>query len=217
MKNYRLVIFDVDGLMLNTEFLWLQAHERFARENNLPQMGKELFLKSMGLSRKDFQKILEEDVNDPRAEEWMNQIRKDALKMIEEEVEPMPGLIELLDLLEELNIDRAIATATFRQLTEQRLKKLGICDRFSCILCGDEITKRKPDPEPYLKVLEKTGCEAKDALVLEDSIYGVESAYRAGIDCIMVPSLHEPGEKQEKETVMICRSLYDVRDYITKS
>ena len=214
MERLKLVIFDVDGLMLDTEFKWLEAHERFARENGLPQMGRELFLKSMGLSSKDFKKILEEEISDPRVEGWMEEIRRNALQMIEDEVGVMPGLLELLDLLEEKGIDKAVATATNRERTQKRLKKLGLYDRFSYILCGDEITKKKPDPEPYLKVLEHMDCRAEDALVLEDSIYGVESAYRAGIPCIMVPSLHEPGEKQKKETIMICDSLLDVRDYI---
>ena len=95
----------------------------------------------------------------------------------------------MLDYLEQHHIKMAVATTTRRELTEQRLKKIGVYDRFDYVLCGDEVTKRKPDPEIYLSVLKKMDTDARNALVLEDSGVGVEAAYRAGIDCIQVPDL----------------------------
>ena len=108
----------------------------------------------------------------------------------------------------------AVATTTRRELTEQRLKKIGVFDRFDYVLCGDEVTKRKPNPEIYETVLKKMGVTNKNALVLEDSVVGVEAAYRAGIDCIQVPDLIAPTEVQEKQTICIVRDLTEARDYI---
>ena len=102
-------------------------------------------------------------------------------------------------------------------MTEQRLKKIGVFDRFDYVLCGDEVTKRKPNPEIYETVLKKMGVTNKNALVLEDSVVGVEAAYRAGIDCIQVPDLIAPTEVQEKQTICIVRDLTEARDYIKEN
>ena len=108
----------------------------------------------------------------------------------------------------------AVATTTRRDLTEQRLKKIGVYDCFEYVLCGDEVAKRKPNPEIYLSVLKKMNTKAENTIVLEDSSVGVEAAYRAGIDCIQVPDLIAPTEVQKKQTVYTAKDLIEVKDYI---
>ena len=120
----------------------------------------------------------------------------------------------MLDFLEQHHIKMAVATTTRRDLTEQRLKKIGVYDCFEYVLCGDEVTKRKPNPEIYLSVLKRMDTDARNALVLEDSVVGVEAAYRAGIDCIQVPDLISPTEVQKKQTVYTAKDLIEAKDYI---
>ena len=100
----------------------------------------------------------------------MNERRQIGLSSLANKVPVKPGLYEMLDFLEQHHIKMAVATTTRRDLTEQRLKKIGVYDRFEYVLCGDEVTNRKPDPEIYLSVLKRMDTDARNALVLEDSV-----------------------------------------------
>ena len=215
MKKPQLVIFDSDGLMINTEFLWKEAYEEVAEMYNAPIIRDEFFTKAIGLANIEFKNLVEECLYmyDNR-QEMVENIREKGFALIEEKTECMPGIIELLDYLDEEKIMKAVATTTPKDHAELRLKKAGLFDRFPYIVCGDQIKRRKPYPDCYLTVIEHMNVKAEDALVLEDSVYGVEAAYNAKIPCIMVPSVQKPGPKQEKEAMMIVDSLFDVLDYL---
>ena len=216
MKQTELVIFDVDGLILNTEFLWLKAHEIVAEKYQVPQIGKEMFQKSVGLTGQDFMRVAQQLMPDVKnIDEMMDRVREEGLKLLEDGLDVMPGLLNLLAYLDDKGIRRAVATTTFREKTYERLGRMNLLDRFELILCGDEVHKRKPDPEIYETVLSRCGVKPEHALVLEDSVYGVESAYRAGIPCIMIPSVVLPSDKQRKEAMFIMESLHDVRKYLS--
>ena len=162
-----LVVFDVDGLMLDTESVWKEAFDQAGDKYGIQNMGSTLFPK--------------------------------------------------LDFLDAHHIKKAVATTTRRELTEERLKRVGVYDRFDYVLCGDEVINRKPDPEIYLSVLKKMDTDARNALVLEDSVVGVEAAYRAGIDCIQVPDIIAPTDVQKKQTVYTAKDLMEARDYIKEN
>ena len=212
-----LVVFDVDGLMIDTESVWKNAFDKAGDKYGIPNLGDTLFPSLIGKRLEDEQELLDRllpsDIQDPLINEW----RQIGLGSLEREVPVKLGLYEMLDYLEQHHIKMAVATTTRRELTEQRLKKIGVYDRFDYVLCGDEVTKRKPDPEIYLSVLKKMNTNAKNALVLEDSVVGVEAAYRAGIDCIQVPDLIAPTEVQEKQTICIVKDLMEARDYIQEN
>lgn len=212
-----LVIFDVDGLMIDTESVWKNAFDKVGDKYGIPNLGDTLFPSLIGKRLEDEQELLDRllpsDIQDKLLNEW----RQIGLGSLEREVPVKPGLYEMLDYLEQHHIKMAVATTTRRDLTEQRLKKIRVYDRFDYVLCGDEVTKRKPDPEIYLSVLKRMDTDARNALVLEDSVVGVEAAYRAGIDCIQVPDLIAPTEVQEKQTICIVKDLMEARDYIQEN
>lgn len=212
-----LVIFDVDGLMIDTESVWKNAFDKAGDKYGIPNLGDTLFPSLIGKRLEDEQELLDRllpsDIQDKLLNEW----RQIGLGSLEREVPVKPGLYEMLDFLEQHHIKMAVATTTRRDLTEQRLKKIGVYDRFEYVLCGDEVTNRKPDPEIYLSVLKRMDTDARNALVLEDSVVGVEAAYRAGIDCIQVPDLIAPTEVQEKQTICIVKDLMEARDYIQEN
>lgn len=212
-----LVVFDVDGLMIDTESVWKNAFDKAGDKYGIPNLGDTLFPSLIGKRLEDEQELLDRllpsDIQNPLINEW----RQIGLGSLEREVPVKPGLYEMLDYLEQHHIKMAVATTTRRELTEERLKRVGVYDRFDYVLCGDEVTKRKPDPEIYLSVLKKMNTKAENAIVLEDSRVGVEAAYRAGIDCIQVPDLIAPTEVQEKQTICIVKDLMEARDYIQKN
>lgn len=212
-----LVVFDVDGLMIDTESVWKNAFDKAGDKYGIPNLGDTLFPSLIGKRLEDEQELLDRLLPSDIQNQLINEWRQIGLGSLEREVPVKPGLYEMLDYLEQHHIKMAVATTTRRELTEQRLKKIGVYDRFDYVLCGDEVTKRKPDPEIYLSVLHKMNTKAENAIVLEDSSVGVEAAYRAGIDCIQVPDLIAPTEVQEKQTICIVKDLMEARDYIQKN
>ncbi len=212
-----LVVFDVDGLMIDTESVWKNAFDKAGDKYGIPNLGDTLFPSLIGKRLEDEQELLDRLLPSDIQNQLINEWRQIGLGSLEREVPVKPGLYEMLDYLEQHHIKMAVATTTRRELTEQRLKKIGVYDRFEYVLCGDEVTKRKPDPEIYLSVLHKMNTKAENAIVLEDSSVGVEAAYRAGIDCIQVPDLIAPTEVQEKQTICIVKDLMEARDYIQEN
>lgn len=212
-----LVVFDVDGLMIDTESVWKNAFDKAGDKYGIPNLGDTLFPSLIGKRLEDEQELLDRLLPSDIQNQLINEWRQIGLGSLEREVPVKPGLYEMLDYLEQHHIKMAVATTTRRELTEQRLKKIGVYDRFDYVLCGDEVTKRKPDPEIYLSVLHKMNTKAENAIVLEDSGVGVEAAYRAGIDCIQVPDLIAPTEVQEKQTICIVKDLMEARDYIKEN
>ena len=212
-----LVVFDVDGLMIDTESVWKNAFDKAGDKYGIPNLGDTLFPSLIGKRLEDEQELLDRLLPSDIQNSLINEWRQIGLGSLEREVPVKPGLYEMLDYLEQHHIKMAVATTTRRELTEQRLKKIGVYNRFDYVLCGDEVTKRKPDPEIYLSVLHKMNTKAENAIVLEDSSVGVEAAYRAGIDCIQVPDLIAPTEVQEKQTICIVKDLMEARDYIQEN
>lgn len=210
MKTPELVIFDIDGLTLNTEYFWHKAWFTITSKHHHPEMYM-VYRNMTGLSKEHTDRAMLENFPDlENREEIMAEARAYGHHLINTEVQTMPGAYELLSFLKETGIRTAVATNTSREATEKRLQQTGILHFFDDMICGDEVTQRKPDPEIYLKVLEKTGIHAENALVLEDSVYGVAAAYAAKIPVIMVPSLKAPGEEEEKKAYAIVPSLYNV-------
>lgn len=209
-----LVVFDVDGLMIDTESVWKNAFDKAGDKYGIPNLGDTLFPSLIGKRLEDEQELLDRLLPSDIQNQLINEWRQIGLGSLEREVPVKPGLYEMLDYLEQHHIKMAVATTTRRELTKQRLKKIGVYDRFDYVLCGDKVTKRKPNPEIYLSVLHKMNTKAENAIVLEDSSVGVEAAYRAGIDCIQVPDLIAPTEVQKKQTVYTAKDLIEAKDYI---
>lgn len=210
-----LVIFDVDGLMLDTEARWQQAWQEVGLKYGIDDLGETTFLRCVGRNGKEVEAIVAEDLKDfERPEDILNEARAYGKQLLAQRIDIKSGIYELLKKLKEASVLLAVATATDKELTYERLTRLHLIDYFDYILCGNEVTKRKPHPEIYCKVREHFGVEESKALVLEDSIVGVEAAYRAHIPCIMIPDLIQASQKQREQTIAVVDSLYDVIDLL---
>ena len=209
------VIFDMDGLMFDTErvsgIVWRKTaktlgfsitEEFISSFRGRNYLGiKELFKKQYG---RDF------DYDGARAIK-----QRFFHAYIDENGVPVKkGLKELLMYLEKRNIPAAVATSTGRQFAEKMLRMAGIYDCFNGFVCGDEIIHGKPCPDIFHKAAQKLGIDPVDCLVLEDSEPGVLAAKAAGGYVIHVPDLvHVSREAKEGITAQM-ETLLDVRDWL---
>ncbi len=211
----KLVIFDVDGLMLDTEARWQEAWQIKGEQYGIPDLGKKTFLKCVGRNGAEVEAIIYEDLKDyENPLEILKEVRAYGSQLLDERIDIKKGLVELLEFLKSQSISIAVATATIKTTTYERLSRLHLLDYFDYILCGDEVQLRKPHPEIYQKVIEHFHVLPQEAMVLEDSYVGVEAAYRAHIPCVMIPDLAMPQDKQKQETMAIVSSLLDVIDLL---
>lgn len=193
------VIFDMDGLMIDTEKLlnryWIQA----ANENGYP-MTMEHVLQIRSLASKyaipKLKSMLGEDFD-------YATVRKRRMELMAEHVEKYgiekkKGLDELLDFLKKRQYRLAVATATDMERTRNYLTKIGKLDYFDKIVCGSMVENGKPEPDIYLAAAAALGIPAKKCMALEDSPNGILSAYRAGCIPVMVPDLDLPDEETKK-------------------
>lgn len=211
MREIKLVIFDMDGLMFDTEVVSKRAWREVGKLNNY-DITQEFLLTLLGRNKKsveeEFKKLFGDDF--PFDSMYSKQ-GKHANSIIENEgLGIKEGLIELIDHLKEKKIKIAVATSTSRDRAEKLLSLAGVLDKFDKILCGDEVTKSKPDPEIFLTVCENLDVEPCNALVLEDSEKGLEAAVAGGIKCIVVPDLVEPSEKHVSMAHSKVKSLKEV-------
>jgi HAD superfamily hydrolase (TIGR01509 family) len=213
MKNVKLVIFDMDGLMFDTERValnaWLKAGQVCGYD-----ITEEMILEFAGRNKVDIGLILKKYFGeDFPYEKVRNERFADSDKlMLEKGVPIKEGLFELLECLEGLGIKKVVATSTARDRAEWLLSTAGVLKRFDTIICGDEITKGKPEPEIFLKACEKMNVDPKDAVVLEDSEPGLLAASRGKIKCILVPDLVQHPEEIEKLACAKVKSLLEVRE-----
>lgn len=190
MSRIRAVAFDLDGLMFNTEEVFqASGTELLRRRGKDPH--PDLWRSMMGRrAHEAFQAMidlcgLEESISvlQVESEEIFGQ-------MLDTYLRPMPGLLELLAILEQQGIPKAVATSSSRRYLEGLLARYDMLDRFAFALTAEDVTHGKPHPEIYLKAAERHGVDPAEMLVLEDSEAGTLAAASAGAHVISIPHDH---------------------------
>lgn len=217
MLNVKGVIFDMDGLMIDTEKLlikfWCQACKEFGYDCT-PEMIYPMRSLCSKYSIPKFKETFGQDFD-------VISVRNRRMELMNEHIlkygiEKKKGLDELLKFLQDNNIKRAVATATDYPRTEMYLKLINVFDKFDNIVCATMVKVGKPEPYVYLQACEEVGLLPNDCIALEDSPNGILSAYRAGVRPIMVPDLTQP-DIETKELLFDCvESLDKVIDIIMK-
>jgi HAD superfamily hydrolase (TIGR01509 family) len=132
-------------------------------------------------------------------------------EIIDRHLPVKPGVPELLALLDELDLPRAIATTSARATVQHHLGAHGLAARFRHVVANEDCARHKPDPEPYLKAAGLLGVQPQHCLALEDSHNGVRSASAAGMMTVMVPDLLPATEEMRGLCLHVVPDLHDVR------
>ena len=207
----KLIIFDMDGLMLDTEPLALAGWKAAEKELNIT-IPEELFPRLIGLNRNLCKTYMTECMGpDFDFERALTILHKSVDAHFENHGVPLkPGLIHILDKLDEMGIKKCVATSTAHKRAMHKLNLAGIAQRFDAIVGGDQVANSKPAPDIFLKAAEICNVEPENCIVLEDSNPGAEGAHRAGMRVIVVPDLVPPSDITRKRAYAICENLYDV-------
>lgn len=212
--NIKGIIFDMDGLMLDTEKLltcfWIKAAGEYGFDMKMEHV---LGIRSLAAKYAipKLQNIFGEDFDYRAIRSRRIELMNDYIK--ENGIEKKKGLDELLEFLKG-KFSIAVATATDYERTEMYLKKVGVFDYFDKIICGPMVENGKPAPDIYLKAAEELGLPPEECVALEDSPNGILSAYRAGCKPIMVPDLSQPDEETASMLYAKADSLSDVIDIL---
>ena len=210
------VVFDMDGLILDTEALYRDAFMAVAAERGL-DFPLAVFLSLIGLPLDRSRAILVGHFGELFAlEELLDLVRAEFRRLAETGLRLKPGVVELLDLLDDLDLPRAVATSSGHEAVEHHLGRLGVLDRFHAVIARGDYERGKPDPEPFLMAAKALGISAERCLALEDSANGVMAASGAGMMTIMVPDLIEPTEELRRLALHVAGDLHEVREIVRR-
>lgn len=206
------VVFDMDGLMFNTEDLYFAVGEELLRRRG-KKFTRELSDAMMGRPPQASFEIMIRWHN--LSDTWENLAAESEnlfIERIQGRVAPMPGLLELLAALESACIPKAIATSSSRRTLRAVLACFELEPRFAFTLTAEDVIQGKPHPEIYLKACQRFGLPPNKVVVLEDSEAGCQAAAAAGTIAVAVPGPHSARHDFSSATVVI-DSLRDPRLY----
>lgn len=213
-RRVRAVVFDMDGLLVDTEVVVFRAMQRAAAGFG-GEMPFGTFQRMVGLTHAVSEQIVRDHFGAGfDMEAWSAAVSAHFREELGAGIALKAGAAEILDHLDAAGLPRAIATSSSLQAVQQSLGPHGLVERFHALITRDVQTQGKPHPEPFLKAAEALGVDPADCLALEDSHNGVRSAAAAGMMTVMVPDMLDPTEEMQTLTVRIARDLHEVRELL---
>lgn len=218
MNQVKTVIFDMDGLMFDTEKIYYKANQTIADDLGM-EYSFEVYKQFIGSGDVQYRAGMQTLYPDgDLLENFFNHSNKEVdHALLNGPVDLKAGLIELLEYLKEQDIPAVVASSTRREIVDQLLDRLEVRKYFKDVVGGDEVPAAKPDPAIFNKAFARTEHDYKEeALILEDSKNGILAAHGADIPVILVPDLLDPDEEMEEKTADIVPDLHHVITYIEK-
>ena len=207
------VIFDMDGLMFDTEPVWTKAWTPTLATVGLSFV-PELADAARGTSGKSMEAVINRFLPEVDAAYIRETLFATAHQMMEEGVPKKPGLDELLAFLSEQGVTLAVASSSSPELIDLHLRNGAVREHFTKLVSGVGMSHPKPEPDIFLKAADALGVAPERTLVLEDSLSGVRAGVAGGFITVMVPDMVTPDDFARENTARICTSLFEVRDLL---
>jgi HAD superfamily hydrolase (TIGR01509 family) len=207
----KLVIFDMDGLLFDTEWPSFQALKEAVERRGFT-FSIENYKQLIGLAHGKSMEVMQQMYGGKLPyEEIIIDYRKRFKEILANNgVGIKRGAIKLLDALDQRGMKKCIASSSTRETIASYLKLAGLEDRFDFYISGNEVKKGKPHPDIFLEACKIAGEPVESALVLEDSLNGLKAACAAEIRCILVPDLIDPTEEMKEKAYKIIEDLEKV-------
>ena len=189
-STVKALVFDFDGLIVDTEVPIFRAWQRIYREHG-QELPLERWLTIIGTAAGPFDPVID------LAEKTGTKLDETELKALEvlyyQEAtalqQLLPGVLDYLVAARELGLKTAVASSSTRKWVMDHLNRFGIGSHFDAIVCREDVKRTKPDPDLYMTALERLGVSPAEAIAFEDSTNGVHAAKAAGLFCVVVPNL----------------------------
>ncbi len=208
------LILDMDGLLIDTERLYLEVNAEAADALGYA-LTPEQNLGMVGVAIDGCRRLLADAHGADFPFERFRDLGYDLLEQRMADGVPLKaGADELLDWAKETGLPLAVATSTRRARAEHHLKRAGFLGRLNVLVTRDDVVNAKPAPDPYLLAAARLGIAPGHGLALEDSVNGVRSAMAAGVPVVMVPDLLQPPVELRAACKAVATDLHEVRCWL---
>lgn len=216
--KYKAVIFDMDGVIFDSERLVLEGWQEIAAKYGIKGM-EEVLPRCLGVNAQATREIFREYYGQDFP---YDEYKKEASALFHSrygngKLPLKPGVKELLSYLKENGYLVGLASSTRQAIVEQEIRDAGLMPYFDNLVCGDMLKRSKPEPDIYLKACENLDVEPRMAIAVEDSYNGIRSAKRAGMVPVMVPDMVQPDEEMRSLAHKICKDLFEVKNWISET
>ena len=209
------VIFDMDGVLFDTERVCMEVWMEVAQRRGMPGMA-EVFPRCIGLNANDSRQVVCGAYGEGFDYQDFRRETSECFRahMEARELPVMPGAWELLEWLKSSGYALGLASSTKTESVQSHLRRAGMEGCFSAVVTGDMVEHSKPRPDIYLMACGRLGVEPGQAYAIEDSPNGIRSASAAGLRPIMVPDLIEPDEEMRRLSYIIRKDLREVLSFL---
>jgi HAD superfamily hydrolase (TIGR01509 family) len=184
------VIFDLDDLMIDSEIFHFEALKVLMKKYG-KTTPEEWFEPLIGLDNYESAEFVIKTAQLPiTVETYLKETLQNLLDLLPQFVKPNPGLLELIEALEQAGYRLGVASNSFKVYVKLALETLGVHNSFQCVVTADDVKQGKPAPDIYLRAAECLDVAPENCLALEDSPVGMISALAAGMSCVVIPNAY---------------------------
>ena len=205
------VIFDMDGVLVDTEPIWDSIWPECCRQMGLPLPPDSFYTGGRGMSGEVYANYVHSFFPQVDARELVDTLMQMGKERFAQGVPLKPGVRELLDYLRAQKLPCAIASSSSHSIIEGNLRCTGLADYFDVIVSGQDVTLTKPNPAIFLLAAERLGVDIRHCLILEDSLNGVRAGHAAGAVTVMVPDMIPPNDEIAQLYTCCCTNLLEVK------
>ena len=211
------LVFDMDGVLLDTESLCFICWERSAAERGIEGI-RDVYKKCVGTNVSDTMAILKASYGPDLDAQGFYDRACDLFHVVEAEqgIALMPYAARTLSDLQAAGYRLALASSTREATVRRQLGNAGLLDFFETLTCGDNVVHSKPAPDIYLAACSSLGLPPAVCVAVEDSFNGVRSAVAAGMRCVMVPDQLQPSEEIKKLASVVLHDLSELPAWLRK-
>lgn len=221
MSKFKGLIFDMDGLLFDTEKLYYQATQEVADNMEIPYT-IDIYRRFVGTGDeelfKNYHKMYDSTIGKELVNQFFEQSIQRSIQLFEAgQANIKPGVHEVLHYCNVNEIPCAIASSNQRSIIDMLLSKNDLHRYFSHIVSFESVSRTKPDPEIFNKAHQLLELPKEDLLIFEDSKNGILAAEAAGIGVVMIPDMIAPTKSLQEKTLAILQSLYEVPNFLNNS
>ncbi len=214
MSGNKAVLFDMDGVIFDSERAVLAVWRELAAEQDLPGIG-EVFLQCVGTNKRRTEEILLAAYPGLDFPAFDGEVRRRFRARYDGGRLPVkPGTEQILRALRERSVPLALASSTDSAVVRRELEEAGLLGYFDAVIGGDQVHVSKPNPEIFLLAARALGTAPENCFVIEDSFNGIRAARAAGMHGVMVPDLLPPDGEMERLAEVILPDLAAAEEYI---